>query len=103
MGNGYSWVGDPKEKLFLGRLVFPWCWVVLEMLLCVPWVRVSHWWISGVPSLGCALHTWVVPPRLLLSPVPAERAAPGPGGGRARSLRRVQPALLIQHRVSARP
>ncbi|NXA81694.1 FBX41 protein, partial [Thryothorus ludovicianus] len=32
-----------------------------------------------------------------------ERAAPGPGGGRARSLPRVQPALLLQHRVSARP
>ncbi|NWH86802.1 FBX41 protein, partial [Aegithalos caudatus] len=34
---------------------------------------------------------------------PGERAAPGPGGGRARSLRRLQPALLLQHRVSECP
>ncbi|NWV39952.1 FBX41 protein, partial [Grantiella picta] len=58
---------------------------------------------AGSPPSAAPHSRWVVPPWLLLSRVPAERAAPGPGGGRARSVRRVQPALLLQHRVSAQP
>lgn len=106
-GSGQSWVGDPPEQSFPRGSVVPWrCW---RCCSASRWGRVSPpnaagtGGLAGSPPWAAACTRWAVPPWLLLSPVPAERAAPGPGGGRARSLRRVQPALLLQHRVSARP
>ncbi|NXG45889.1 FBX41 protein, partial [Psilopogon haemacephalus] len=61
-------------------------------------------WVLGVIFLSCTAHIsgglshW-----LLLCHLPAERPAPRAGRGHPRSLRRVQPALLLQHRVSALP
>lgn len=71
---------------------------MLEMLFCILKTQLALGVLLGLSPLAAPF--WVLPRWLLLSRLPAERPSPRASSSHSWCLRRVQPALLLQHRVS---